>query len=152
MLSGIQPGRLRKRGAFVFAVLILFVEGLAAGPAAVATKTWSTTAGRTNWGSAKNWFPAGVPATGDDLVLVNRTSRSPTDQNLAAGFSLKSLTFSKTASGFTAGANALTLTGNPCLIVSASALADTLSSPLTLSNATALQQNSANPPAGQVFL
>ena len=73
-------------------ILILLIFGTAA---FAVTKTW-TGAISTNWDTATNWNPAGVPGSGDDVTIPN-TTRQPRitwnyaicrDINIQAGSSL----------------------------------------------------------------
>ena len=83
---------------------LLLITPLLASAAAV-TRTWN---GGTdgNWGTAANWTPSGVPASGSpyDSVFFNGTSRLTTTNNLSSQ-SVSNLTFA--AGGFTVNGNAL---------------------------------------------
>ncbi len=57
--------RLRGLAVIAFAIALGLLAVL---PAGAATWTWANPAGGT-WSTPSNWSPAGVPATGDDVVL-----------------------------------------------------------------------------------
>lgn len=120
------------RTAMVAFVVLLAGTVMGPGPVSAATtRTW-TGAVNTNWNNAGNWNPAGVPATGDQLVFPGPAS---TVNNDIAGLDVASLTlqagYTITGNGFTvdqtlaltAGAATITpiLTAGGSLSVTASA-------------------------------
>src|SRR5689334_13656531 len=68
-----------------------------------ATKTWNPLLRSSNWSTAGNWSPSGVPANGDDLVFNEGTST-----NDLPNLRPKSLTFN---GAYTLQGNPITLTG-----------------------------------------
>jgi autotransporter-associated beta strand protein len=97
-------------------VLIIVVHLIfASGYTQAATKTWTGGGGNNNWSTSANWSPAGQPASGDALVFSGATQPS-TNNDIAAGTSFASITFSAGASAFTLAGNSVVLTGGAASI------------------------------------
>ncbi len=69
--------------------------------------TWTGLGSDNNWGTAANWSTNAAPTAGDDLVFSGST-RTATQNNLAAGTSFHSIEFKNNS--FTLSGNSLTLT------------------------------------------
>src|SRR4051812_21039855 len=57
-----------------FAAALLIFTGV--NSAFAAAKTWNGSAG-TDWNTAANWTPAGIPGTGDDVTCTNGNANYP---------------------------------------------------------------------------
>jgi fibronectin-binding autotransporter adhesin len=85
---------------------------------APATDIWTGLGGADNhWSDAANWNRAGVaqvPQAGDDLIFDGRTSNRTTNNDLAAGFSINSITIS--ASNYTLGGSSAATLGDRIML------------------------------------
>ncbi len=93
----------RVTALFVLAVAILCALQVTRGHATGTTRTWTGTTD-SNWGTASNWNPAGVPSQGDTLIFP---SAAPlTTNNNLNGLELDALSF---AANYVVTGNALTI-------------------------------------------
>jgi autotransporter-associated beta strand protein len=72
------------------------------------TKTWSGVSS-TSWSDGANWTPAGAPVPGDDLVFPGGAGNLSNNNNIAAGTSFNSITFTGASGGYSLGGNAIQL-------------------------------------------
>jgi autotransporter-associated beta strand protein len=93
--------RLPRWAAFLISLALL----LSASDLPAITRYWSGTSGN-NWSTAANWFPAGPPQNGDDLMFTNRVSNNIV--NDMSNLTLRSMNFYL---AFDLSGNAITLTG-----------------------------------------
>jgi hypothetical protein len=93
-----------------FAGIFLFaVAGMVAAHAG--TTAWSTTPSSTDWNTAGDWTPSGVPAGGSALTFGATTTAGYTNNDdLGAGFSLTGITFTSAAThGYLITGNSISL-------------------------------------------
>ena len=91
--------------------LVLAVVGLVvgSGSALAVTRTWTGNGADANWSTAANWSPSGAPVTGDDLVFPNGALRITNMNDLAAGTSFNTISFSGPTGGYIISGNAIQL-------------------------------------------
>lgn len=74
-------------------------------PAGAANVTWSSTAVSSLWNDGGNWAGGVVPASLDDLFFGSTSGPTTLDNNLTAGFNIRSLTFNSGATAYVLGGN-----------------------------------------------
>jgi hypothetical protein len=93
MMKILQNARFKMLSIALFAVFAIGIGSIATSDSAfAATKTW-TGATNSNFNTSGNWSPSGVPATGDDVVIVNSSGSTMSLTNDAT-LSLHSITLS----------------------------------------------------------
>jgi len=97
--------------------------------AAAATKTWTGLGADANWSTAGNWSPSGAPAAGDDLVFPGGAARLSNNNDIAAGTSFNTLSFTGPTGGYALSGNAIQLVAG---ITAAGSTADFVNLALTL--------------------
>ncbi len=94
-------------------LIALAFAGFAANSAQAATEIWT---GATNtWNTAGNWTGTNLPPISGDSLTFNAAGAGGTTLNndlTSAAFNVAGITFNSTASAYTLGGNAFTLTGN----------------------------------------
>ncbi len=94
------------------AVLTAFIAFVAARPGgdiaqAAETKTWTGAGANANWSTALNWSPSGAPVAGDSLVFGGGGVQLTNVNDLPAGTSFQSMSF--TGSSYVISGNAIQL-------------------------------------------
>lgn len=93
-----------RRATFVSMIVFLLVGR----SAEAVTKTWNGSSSA-NWSDGANWTPLGAPVAGDDLSFPDLAGNPTNINNLAAGTSFNSITFSGGSGGYTLNGNAIQL-------------------------------------------
>ena len=103
LFSCFDPARLKS--------FLLVLAVLLAGQhvASAATKTWNGGTS-TDWNTAANWSPSGIPATGDDVVCTNGNARYPI-LNASANNAVRSLAINSGSSVTLNSGGSLTVSG-----------------------------------------
>ena len=102
----IHSNKLFSGSAFVVFFLVLFFCNVFTAEAA--TRTWDGGGADNNWMTANNWSTDVAPVAKDRLIFTG-TTRLATNNNFPVNTSFDRITIS--ASGFTLGGNAVTITG-----------------------------------------
>ncbi len=91
-------------------LLVVTVVGLASGTGSIlaATRTWTGAGGDNFWTTAANWGGT-APVAGDDLVFPSGAARLTNTNNLTAGTSFNSISFTGPAGGYAISGNDIQL-------------------------------------------
>ncbi len=89
---------------------VLAVVGLASGTGSIlaATRTWTGAGGDANWSTAANWGGT-APVAGDDLVFPNGAAQLTNTNDLSAGTSFNSISFTGPVGGYAISGNSIAL-------------------------------------------
>jgi hypothetical protein len=91
-------------------LLVVAVVGLTSATEAIfaATRTWTGAGANGNWSTAANWGGT-VPVAGDDLVFPNGAAQLTNTNDLTAGTSFNSISFTGPVGGYTISGNSIAL-------------------------------------------
>lgn len=91
-----KKGLFTKKPLLIVAIFSLAALGVVLTPSSAwaATRTWDGGAADNNWNSATNWSTDTAPVAGDDLVFPANIADRETVNNITAGTSFNSITFS----------------------------------------------------------
>ena len=109
---------------------VVTVVGLASGTGSIvaATGTWTGAGGDNFWSTAANWGGT-VPVAGYDLVFPNGAARLTNTNDLSAGTSFNSVSFTGPVGGYTISGNGIALVAG---LAADNAASNTFSVPITL--------------------
>ncbi len=119
-----DPGSLIRRSLRLALLLVLLP-----GAASAISMHWKATPADANWSNGSNWAEGHPPNPGDDLTFPATTTILATNNDLSAGLSISSITFS--GPGYTLGGNGITI--GEILCSSGVAGKNTVNLPLTVS-------------------